>query len=199
MAQEGTVSSCSDSESKVSAEWAVPSQTLALRLVWTSHTRTDLAMSLVEEEAGCCPFRAWGQTGDRRGTRLGNTARARTGQEALGLRAPFPGKVLFSTRADTLTISIKGLLSIFNKKRSCLKQKYHNNYSIYFLSTTQHGLPQTVLQKCTQMVPAQELTLAMCVVASCSPKFQRPEINTQVQTHSCDNAKQLRAAPKQPP
>lgn len=139
------------------------------------------------------------EPGDRRGTRLGNTARARAGQEALGLRAPFPGKVLFSTRADTLTISIKGLLSIFNKKRSCLKQKYHNNYSIYFLSTTQHGLPQTVLQKCTQMVPAQELTLAMCVVASCSPKFQRPEINTQVQTHSCDNAKQLRAAPKQPP
>ena len=61
---------------------------------------------------------------DRSGDSLGTALRA-TGQvtRPTGLRAPLPGEMLYPTGAASLTVSIKGLLSISTKKRSYLKHR----------------------------------------------------------------------------
>lgn len=80
--------------------------TLPSGWLWTPHTRTDLAVSQVEEEARCCPFRPWVQMGTRlgdtarghsSGTQLEDTARARADHEALRAEGIFPreGAVLY--------------------------------------------------------------------------------------------------------
>lgn len=186
----------------MSAEWAVPSQTLCPRAGCGLHTPGQIWPCLGWNRR---PDAAPSEPGYRWGTRLGDIAQGHSSRTQLGhvwimrpsgLRESFSGKALFCTRAGVLTNSVKGLLSIFTKKRSCLKQKYHNNYSIYVLPTTQNELQQTVLQKCTQMVLTQELKLAMCVVA---PNFRGRRSTPRFSPHSCDNAKQLRAATKTAP